>query len=322
MNPNHYEDYENTIAYLTSLGYTKKEALKALTNARGDPNAAKKRLEKLHSEEYQKIKNKKREIRKIKTATYEKLRLHNISCDAELKIGKNATPFAVHKAMLAAVSKFFEKLFYPDAGSGEILSTSFLEDLVEEDFRLFLEFCYTGQILNLTEFSILKLYKFAKIALIDDLIPHLVSHFENIVTIDNVIMLFQETSDPIYERLRTIVCTRFIEFAPNLLLRKNILNIVSIDTAIDILKLKVEKIPEKIILERVFEYVNENTDSWLPIKQKREMNKELIKIVQLDKLGSEGIEEAWGSGLFRKKDLLKAIFETTQFKEIFRDKYH
>ena len=72
------------------------------------------------------------------------------------------------------------------------------------------------------------------------------------------------------------------------------------------LKIKI-KVSEKLILDRVIEFVNGNTDKEMPIKEKRTAMSKILSMIRLDKLGAEGIHVARKSKLFAKEALLQGV---------------
>lgn len=319
----------STINYFVSeLGFKHDRVVEELKRANGDLNVAmnallaQQQFDFLKNENQPMVQEQEEEFNNVNIAAFQKLMANKKTCDAELTIGKKATKVQVHKAILSAASKVFETFFYPQPGSQEPQTLPFLEEIEIEDFNIFLEFCYTNRIIEITEPSLLTLSNFAYKIDMGELKVYLAERLQTLINENNALKLFQETTGPIYENLRLIISTYICLNASKLLSKKDALNALSLVNAVAILNLKLERINERVLLSRVIEYVNANTDSWISPKEKYTPMKPLISLIRLDKLGADGIMDAAGTGFFKKKDLLGLILRSNEYMRSCKGQYH
>jgi len=247
------------------------------------------------------------------------------TCDATMLIGEERVPVKVHKAILAVNSSVFEVMFFPEnevqdkesinsTNSTEESKTKFntpieLSKVEMPEFNIFLEYCYTGSY-KLSSFDIaLKVYKLAITYNVLELEQNIITIIHKLLTIDDALEAFSITSDQLYYSINEKIITFIMENAASIFTKPNILNGLTIPKLVSLLKFKL-KIREDIILERVLEYVEHNYSQKMSKKEKREEIAEVLRLVNLSKVGTKGIKIAKDSGLFRKEALLDAMLSS------------
>lgn len=99
------------------------------------------------------------------------------------------------------------------------------------------------------------------------------------------------------------------------------LNNFSEDEVIALLKLRL-KISEKTLFDRIVEYVEEKTQLQKTYKEKREVMSKILKIIRLDKIGTEGIAIALSKKYFKKDEIIRAMLMSAEIQTYFLPKDH
>eukprot|EP01022_Parablepharisma_sp_SALTPOND_P004562 TRINITY_DN120533_c0_g1_i1.p1 TRINITY_DN120533_c0_g1~~TRINITY_DN120533_c0_g1_i1.p1 ORF type:complete len:372 (-),score=45.22 TRINITY_DN120533_c0_g1_i1:86-1201(-) len=245
------------------------------------------------------------------------------TCDGELFVGSERTPVKVHKAIMACASPVLEKMYFPENDGREEMKDSVFEfkEIEPEEFKQFLEYCYTGRFFLTTVENGLKMYKLAIQLQMPELTNLVLENFKRLITESNALRVFCGTGDAAYAPINMVVGDFIAEHAGAIFLKQNALNELKPEEMVKLLKFKL-KVSEKLVLERVIEYVIKNTPNELTEKSKRRAMQSVIEMVKLEKLGAAGITQAMNSGLFRKKDLLTAMLKSKAVQDYFISETH
>jgi len=247
------------------------------------------------------------------------------TCDATILIGEERVPIKVHKGILAANSSVFEAMFFPENEVQDKESIDFTNSTEESktksntpielskvempEFNLFLEYCYTGSC-KISSFDIaLKVYKLTITYNVLELGQNIADIIHKLLNIDNALEAFLLTSDQSYYPMYKMIVTFIIVNAASILTKPNVLNGFTIPELVSLLEFKL-KVREDIILERVLEYVEHKYSPNMSKKEKRAEMAEVLRLINLSKVGTRGIKIAKDSGLFRKEELLDAMISS------------
>lgn len=246
----------------------------------------------------------KKELPRLKS--YAKLRNNLKNCDLLILVGKSQVEKHVHKFVLANCSAFFEKLLFAESSEKIII-----DDLDPNEFEDFLDFCYTLEIHTKSPENILSLYKASLKYTMPEFTEYLTDYFSKNLTEKNVFKMFQMTDNQELIQLHDITTKYLCDNAKEIFKEGNILNELSKENVMKILKLPLKTF-EITIMARTLDFINANTDKNKSKKENRAAMEDLLKLIQLEKLGAAGIQMALTSGMFKKEFLLQIAINNSR----------
>lgn len=181
-----------------------------------------------------------------------------------------------------------------------------LVELEPPEFKVLREFCYTGK-LKLPSFdSGLAIYKIAEDFGVPSLKEETIVNIQNQLTANNTLDAFFACSAPTFRILREFIAAFVIEAAATIFARQNVLNKFSVPQVESLLKLEL-KVKEDVIMERVVEYAKCNLPAEMDKREKRKVLGPVLRLIDVSKIGANGMRLAKESGLFRKEKLMDAV---------------
>ena len=134
---------------------------------------------------------------------------------------------------------------------------------------------------------------------------------EQLIDSGNALDVIKITNaEKLYEPISYVANEYLSNNAGKILSRKNSLNKLTLPEVIRLIQMKFhEHVEEQIVLERVIEYVNANSEN-KEVKKKREEMNTLLNLINIEKLGVAGIKLATKSKLFKKQKILNALLSS------------
>jgi len=316
------QDFNNKVAMLVAEGFENVELVKSILNmSNGDIIAARKLLLGDDSLPSDLLKG---NIEKESIEFGEQIMKNEKTCDSTIIIGKDRIPIKVHKAILSNVSPVFRKIYFPEEDKKEEIKKSDLEfpNFHTQEFNIFINYCYTEQIVISNLEDGMNFYKLVNFLEIHDIKPEIIKICSQLVNPKNAIFAFCATlQDPNLAEFSKIIINVICEKATDIFKIPNMLNNFSEDEVIALLKLRL-KISEKTLFDRIVEYVEEKTQLQKTYKEKREVMSKILKIIRLDKIGTEGIAIALSKKYFKKDEIIRAMLMSAEIQTYFLPKDH
>eukprot|EP00826_Nyctotherus_ovalis_P011885 TRINITY_DN1309_c0_g1_i2.p1 TRINITY_DN1309_c0_g1~~TRINITY_DN1309_c0_g1_i2.p1 ORF type:complete len:369 (-),score=106.11 TRINITY_DN1309_c0_g1_i2:147-1253(-) len=174
------------------------------------------------------------------------------------------------------------------------------------EFNVFVEYCYTGR-LSLPSFEVgMRIYKLADKFQIPALGLDATAAILEFITVDNALQIFFTASDECYSVIKKFVESFIIENADKIFTKRNVFKDFSIPDIAQLLNLKL-KVGEDTILARVLEYADSSLGVGMGKSERRKAMRVVLRLVNVRKIGAEGMRLASSSGLFKKSKLLEAV---------------
>ncbi len=254
--------------------------------------------------------------------TYARLLGDKEKSDVIFVVGKAKEQIPAYKAMLANCSKVFERMFFSESKMKEATSSPVLQDVEPEEFKAILEFCYICRVDHLEFKKALRLYMLADQFMMDDFKQYLETFIVKSADKTNALTLYELTKEEhIFEKLHKAASDLICVHANDILQSEGVLNRIPKESVLEILRLPLQAF-ESIIMARIIEFVLANAGKDETKKQMRVSAKAILSLVNLKKLGAEGLRSALTSQLFRKGDLLAAVLGDRKLMGEFKEQYH
>lgn len=232
------------------------------------------------------------------------------------KISKEVKDTTKEEMKEEVKSSFAEKL-----KNGEIDADVQIYDDMEltmvevPEFNAFMEYCYTGR-LSLPSFEVgMKMYKLASEFQMPNLNLDITAVIQNFITVDNALQLFFAISRDDCSVVKEFAKSFVIENAEKIFTKKNVFKDCSIADIVELLELRL-KVREDTILTRVLEYADSSLGVGMDKGKRRKAMQAVLNLVNVKRVGAEGVRQARNSGLFKKDVLLEAVLANREVDKL------